>query len=505
MVWNGEEAPILRVRGLTRTFPGVRALDRVDLDLRAGEVHVLFGENGAGKSTLIATLAGVHAPDEGSIELRGEEVHLHSVHDAREHGISAVFQEFSLVEELSIEENLFLGNELKRGPFLDRKAARRRARELLESLEFPLRPERKVKTLTRAEKQMVEIAKGFRSRVSVLILDEPTASLTERETDSLFALVRKLQAKGAGILYITHRMAEIREIGDRVTVLRDGRKIETVDAGSTAEEELVRLMTGRVIDQIFPSIEFSPGEEVLRVEGLTTRSGHVRDASLEVRAGEIVGLAGLVGSGKSELLRACYGLDGIASGRVVFLGEEVNGQSPRRMIRRGFFYGPPDRRAEGLLMNRSVRENILLPAIGTAAYRRGGFLRTGRERDTAAELAARLQLQPPRIERPVSQFSGGNQQKVLLAKSLTRDFRLFVFDEPTVGVDVGTRTEIYRFLAELCEAGAAVVVISSDLPEVLHLSRRAYVLYRGEIKAHLVGGEITQENVLQHFFEREVA
>ena len=495
---------LLRLEGIVRRFPGVLALDRVDFDLRPGEVHVLFGENGAGKSTLISVIAGALRPEFGEIRFRGEPVELQSVHHARGLGISAVFQEFSLVPQLTIEENLFLGAEQTSFGLLDKRALRRRASEILERLGFPLRPRQRVADLSRAEQQMVEIAKAFRAELSVLILDEPTASLTDRETEQLFALIEQVKAEGVGIIYITHRMNEIRRIGDRITVLRDGRYVATVDADAS-EEELVRLMTGRLIEQIFPVVRHSPGEPSLEVEGLTTADGTVSNLSMRVDRGEIVGLAGLVGCGKSEVARACFGIKSIASGRVRFNGADTTGLSPREMLGLGFFYLPADRRDEGLVMMRSVRESVALPALSTAAFSSGPFLRRRAEAARAQELAERLNLQPLRIERAVEHFSGGNQQKALLAKSLTREVGLYVFDEPTVGVDVGTRVAIYEFIRDLCEGGAAVLLISSDMPEILHLSRRVYIMRRGALSAELTGAGITQENVLRHSFERAAA
>ena len=337
--------PLLDLTRVSRQFPGVQALDRVDFDLRAGEVHVLVGENGAGKSTLISILAGALRPHGGQIRFRGRPVELASVHHARSLGISAVFQEFSLVPQLNVEQNLFLGAEETSFGMLDKAKLRERAAEILERLGFPLRPTQRVAFLSRAEQQMVEIAKAFRSDLSVLILDEPTASLTDRETEQLFALIQQVKARGAGIIYITHRMNEIRRIGDRITVLRDGRRVATVDA-QTSEEDLVRLMTGRVIEQIFPEIRHRPEAPMLAVESLCTAGGTVSGVSLHVRQGEIVGLAGLVGSGKSEVARACFGLLPISGGRVLFAGEPATGLAPRRMLDLGFFYVPADRRDE---------------------------------------------------------------------------------------------------------------------------------------------------------------
>jgi ribose transport system ATP-binding protein len=349
----------------------------------------------------------------------------------------------------------------------------------------------------------VEIAKAFRGSLSVLILDEPTASLTERETERLFGLIENVRREGVGIIYITHRMNEIRRIGDRITVLRDGKRVATVPVGDVSETRMVELMTGRVIAQIFPKVDFRPAEVVLDVQHLTT--GNVSNVSLQVRAGEIVGIAGLVGSGKSEVARACFGVQPIRSGEVTFMGEAVTGRSPGAMLDRGFFYIPPDRRAEGLVPMRGARENIALPSLGRRPFSRGPVLDRHGERVRATELARRLNLNPLDIERAVEQFSGGNQQKILLAKALSREVRLFVFDEPTVGVDVGTRVSIYQFIRDLCEAGAAILLISSDLPEILHLTNRAYVMHRGTLRAELTGADITEDKVLGYFFEREAA
>jgi ribose transport system ATP-binding protein len=503
--WTGAAAAPVRLRteGLCKHFPGVDALSEVDFDLRQGEIHVLFGENGAGKSTLISLLAGADQPTRGRILVDERPVVFENVLAARRMGISAVFQEFSLVPQLSVEDNLFLGAEPGHGPFIDKRACRREAHAVLARLGFAVDPGRPVMYLTRAEQQMVEIAKALRTRPSVLILDEPTASLSERETERLFALLGEARAEGMSIVYITHRMREIWRLADRITVLRDGRRIGTYAADQVGEDRLIELMTGRTISEVFPEIRRAPGEMLLEAERLTTASGTVRNASLRVRAGEIVGIAGLVGSGKSELVRACFGIDRIASGEVRFRGERVSRPSPRQMIERGFFYLPPDRRAEGLVGMRSVRENVSLPALARPEFSGGGLLRRGAERERVAGIARRLNLHPFDIERPVGQFSGGNQQKVLLGKALTREVRLFAFDEPTVGVDVGTRVAIYKFIAELCHAGAGILLVSSDLPEILRLSHRAYVMFRGELRAELEGAELTEERVLGCFFEDE--
>ena len=498
-----ERIELLRLSAIGKHFPGVQALRDVDFDLQAGEVHVLFGENGAGKSTLINIIAGTFPPDEGTMTLHGQPVRLYSPHHARQLGVNAVFQEFSLVPTLSVQDNLYLGREQKRAGILDKAAISRGTRETLAQLQFPLDPRAQVGRLSRAEQQMVEIAKAIQGEPAILILDEPTASLTENEANHLFALIERLKAQGLGIIYITHRMQEIRRVADRVTVLRDGLRVATLDARDVSETALVELMTGRTIEALYPTIDHQPGDVMLRTKGLTLANGRVHDVSMEVRAGEVVGLAGLVGSGKSEIGRAVYGLEPIASGAVEVAGQPDSQPTPRGMLERGVVYVPPDRREEGLVAMRPVRENMSLGALSLPTFSRWGILRRRLEGITVREIARRLNLRPLNVEREVASFSGGNQQKVVLGRGLTRDVKLFIFDEPTTGVDVGAKVEIYGFMKELCERGAAVLLISSDLPELLHLSSRAYVMHRGEVRAELVGAALTEEAVLANFFDRE--
>ncbi len=498
---------LLETVGLTKDYPGIRALDEMNFKLNAGEVHVLFGENGAGKSTLISMLAGANMPTAGQILFDGNVVELAGVHAARELGISAVFQEFSLIPQMTVAENMFLGAEPTKKGFLQPKAQRENAKEILESLDFHLSPTARVDNLTRAEQQMVEIAKAFRSNLSVLILDEPTASLTNHETEQLFKLINRLKTQNVGIIYITHRMAEIKEIGDRITILRDGKYIETVDAKSSSEEKLVDLMTGREVGQIFPNINFEPGEMALEVDDLHTVDGSVNGASVTVRRGEIVGFAGLVGSGKSKFAQACFGTLDIESGSITFKGEKIAKPKTKAMLKRGFMYLPSDRRKDGLMMMRPARENISIASLDIAPFSKlgGVFMNKKGEVKIVDQLTERLNLSPRKSERDAGMFSGGNQQKLMLARSLTRKFDFIVFDEPTVGVDVGTRAAIYEFIAELCANGAAILLISSDLPEILNLTNRAYVFYQGRIQAELAGEKITEENVLSNFFERNPA
>ena len=504
---NAQPAVWLETEALTKRYPGVLALDAVDFALRKGEIHVLFGENGAGKSTLISILAGAQRPTSGQVRFAGRPIALESVRDARKLGVSAVFQEFSLVPTLTVAQNMFLGDEPRRGGLLlDRARMRSAAREVLRELDFPIDADGIVALLSRAEQQMVEIAKAFRGDLSVLILDEPTASLTEKETERLFALLAKLKARGVGVIYISHRIQEIRRIGDRITVLRDGRKIATVDATTTDEDRLIEMMTGRPIAEIYPKIARRPGEPLLAIRDLRTRGGEVRGATLEVRRGEVVGIAGLVGCGKSELLRAAFGVTPIASGEVWFKGRAMTRARPKAMLQAGMFYLPPDRREEGLVMPFTSQANMTLPALRQYPQRRalGWQSKVSRLR-LSERTASRVELSGKNLSRTVAQLSGGNQQKVLFAKGLVHDVDLFVYDEPTVGVDMGTRSALYGLIRDLCEAGSGVVVVSSDLPEILHLCHRVYVMRRGRLVAELQGDAIGESAVLQHFFAEDAA
>lgn len=493
-------APLLRLQGISKRFAGVRALDRVDLDVHAGELHVLFGENGAGKSTLINVVAGTFPPDEGTFEFGGEAIHHLTPQRARAIGISPVFQEFSLVPSLTVEENLFLGREIASSGILSAREMRKRARALIDELGFDLVPSQRVDDLSRAHQQMAEIAKALLGRVRLLILDEPTASLTERETGRLFELIARLKGQNVGLIYVSHRMREIRALADRVTVLRDGRHIQTLEAATSTDRELVELMTGRKIDLLFPRIAHVPGKVMVDVENLTLADGSVHEVNLHARAGEITGIAGLVGCGKSELIRAIYGIESATSGVIRIDGVPYDAPAPRRSLKRGVAYFPADRIAEGLALSRPIRENASMTGLDLPAFARFGVLRQAAERATIAGIMERLQLRPPNIERSVGALSGGNRQKVMLGRALTRELTVFLFDEPSVGIDVGAKREVYEFMKRLVEAGAAVIVVSSELPEVLALSNRLYVMHHGRVAAELTGAEKTEQNVLSSFF-----
>ncbi|MBR1131838.1 sugar ABC transporter ATP-binding protein [Bradyrhizobium iriomotense] len=496
--------PLLALRGISKRFTGVRALDRVDLDVHAGELHVLFGENGAGKSTLINVVSGTFPPDEGTFHFGGEDIRHLTPQRARSIGISPVFQEFSLVPSLTVEENLFLGREVTRGGILHAREMRKRATALIDELGFDLDPSQRVDDLSRAHQQMTEIAKALLGRVRLLILDEPTASLTERETSRLFELIARLKSQNVGLIYVSHRMREIRALADRVTVLRDGRHIRTLDAATSTDSELVELMTGRKIDLLFPTITHKPDKVMVDVENLTLADGSVRDVNFHARAGEITGVAGLVGCGKSELIRAIYGIEPIVSGTIRIDGLPYDFPAPRRSLRNGVAYFPANRVAEGLALSRPIRENASMTVLDLPAFARFGVLRQAVERTTIQRVMEQLQLRPPNIERTAGALSGGNRQKVMLGRALTRELSVFLFDEPSVGIDVGAKLEVYEFMKRLVEAGAGVIVVSSELPEVLALSNRLYVMHHGRIAAELTGAEKTEQNVLASFFREHL-
>ncbi|WGD29742.1 sugar ABC transporter ATP-binding protein [Ancylobacter sp. WKF20] len=500
---DGAPPPRLRMAGVSKSFGNVHALRGMDFELRAGEVHMLFGENGAGKSTLINVICGALRPDRGTVTLDGEELSFRDVHDARRHGISAMFQEFSLAPSLTVEENLFLGSEPRWcGPFIRMGARRRKAWEIFQRFGLTLDPRALVHHLSRAEQQMVELAKALLTNPRILILDEPTASLSERETELLFELVRRLRGEGVGIVYITHRLSEIREIGDRITVMRDGQLIATVPA-DIDHERLVELMTGRPVEQFYPHIETTSGARLLEVSGLATTDGTVQEASIEARAGEIVGLAGLVGCGKSEIGRAVFGLCEIAAGRVMLDGQPVARPNPRAMLNAGLCYITSDRRSEGLMLLRSTQENITLSSLAKPELSRMGWLRLGAEKRLASEMGGRMSVRPFDLRRHVGTYSGGNQQKILIARALARSARVFIFDEPTVGIDVSARVEVYGFMKQLVEEGAAVIIISSDLPEVMHMSQRLYVVRAGYVVDHMKRSEINEKRILAGFFDTQ--
>ncbi|WP_409238230.1 sugar ABC transporter ATP-binding protein [Streptomyces sp. PA5.6] len=490
-----DQDELLRIESIRKTFPGVVALDSVDFDLRRGEVHVLLGENGAGKSTLIKMLSGAYRPDSGRIFAEGREVRINGAQDAERLGIATIYQEFNLVPDLTVAENIFLGRQPRRFGLVDRKKMEADADELLQRVGVDVSPRAKVRELGIARLQMVEIAKALSLDARVLIMDEPTAVLTSEEVDKLFAIVRTLRADGVGIVFITHHLEEIAALGDRVTVLRDGRSVDQVPA-STDEDELVRLMVGRSIEQQYPRERpdpEDPGPPLLRVDGLT-RDGVFHDISFEVRAGEVVGLAGLVGAGRTEVARAVFGADPYDGGSVDVDGERLPRHDVNAAMGAGIGLVPEDRKGQGLVLDASVRENLGLVTLRSAT--RAGLVDLKGQERAAARIAEQLGVRMAGLGQHVRTLSGGNQQKVVIGKWLLADIRVLILDEPTRGIDVGAKVEIYQLINELTASGHAVLMISSDLPEVLGMSDRVLVMAQGRIAGELTAEEATQDAVM---------
>lgn len=491
----------ISLAGVTKRFEGVVAVSEVSLEVRRGEVLVLLGENGAGKSTLVNILIGALQPDDGEMYIRGRPVLHQDPAAARQQGINAVLQDFSLAPSLSIADNLFLGREPTRFGLRERKRICREARHALSALGITIDPDTPVTALGRAEQQMVEIVKALCGHSGMLILDEPTAALTESETQRLFAIVARLKSEGWAILYITHRMEEIRRVGDRIVVMRDGRRVAGYGVGEVSDEQLVADMVGRPLKALYPAkMTRASAGVVLRLDRLSTKDGRIEDVSLEVRAGEIVGVAGLVNAGGSEVARACFGLTEVVKGAVEIGDTRVVRPNPRTMLNLGMVYLPQDRRGEALALNRSVEENVSLEALASNHFTKFGIVSHVAVHREVTSIVERLDVRPRDIHQKVLRLSGGNQQKVVLGRALTRPRVVYMFDEPTAGVDIGARQAIYRHIRSLCDAGAGVLFVSSDLDEVVHLAVRIYVMYEGRVQAMLEGGEINPATVIRHCF-----
>jgi ribose transport system ATP-binding protein len=491
--------------GIVKEFPGALALAGVDLEVRAGEVHCLLGQNGAGKSTLIKVLSGVHQPDAGTIVWDGQVTTLSSPAQALRRGMATIYQELDLVPELTVAENIFLGHELSSGGFSRRREMTRRTAELLARLgHSEIRPGRLVADLSPAAQQVVSMARALSHDIRLLVLDEPSAVLDQEEVRNLFRVVRGLAAQGVAVVYISHRLEEIREIGDRLTVLKDGRTVATglaVEATPTAE--LIRLMTGRSIEYVFPPrTAHRLGEPVLEVEGLAL-PGVFADVTFTVRAGEILGLAGLVGAGRSEIIETVYGGRRAGSGTVRVAGHRLRRGSVTSAVRAGVGLCPEERKSQGLLLDEAVYRNITMASMDRFA--RAGFLDRAEERRKADELAERLDVRPRRTTQATRTLSGGNQQKVLLARWLLRECRVLLLDEPTRGVDVGARTELYALVRSLADSGVAVVVVSSEVEEVLGLADRVLVVREGEVVHEAPADELDESKVLDLVMEGRVA
>ena len=503
-----ESAPaLLQMTGIVKKFPGVLALGGVDLDVREGEVHCLLGQNGAGKSTLIKVLSASYQPDGGTIRWEGVETALPSPVSAMRLGISTIYQELDLVPDLTVTENIFLGHEISRAGFSQRGRAIRKARELLARLgHSEIAATSPVGRLSPAGQQIVSMARALSHDTRLLILDEPSAVLDAGEVKNLFRVIRGLTAEGVAVVYISHRLEEIREIGDRITVLKDGRTVATgLPADSTPTAELIRLMTGRAIEYVFPprpDLARDRGEVVLEVRDLAL-AGVFSDVDLTVHAGEIVGLAGLVGAGRSEIIETVYGARRASRGTVSVDGKRLRRGSVPSSVGAGIGLCPEERKSQGLLLDQAVYRNVTISSLGRFA--RWGFLNSAAERHRAAELISSLDVRPTGVTRAVRTLSGGNQQKVVLARWLLRDCRVLLLDEPTRGVDVGARTEIYHLIRTLADAGVAVVVVSSEVEEVLGLSDRVLVVREGVVVHEAPATELDESRVLDLVMKERVA
>jgi ribose transport system ATP-binding protein len=488
--------PLLRMEGIVKTFPGVRALDGVSFEVERGEVHALVGENGAGKSTLMKILAGAYRADSGTIAIDGAVVTIDGPRTAETFGIGMIYQEFNLVPALGVIENILLGHEpVTRGIFLDRAAAERETTSVLTELGIRLPFDRPARMLSVAQQQLVEISKALARKARLIVMDEPTAALTDRETDALFVLIRTLKAQGTAFVYISHRLEEVPRIADRITVIRDGRTIETRATAAMPPDEMIRLMVGRSLGTHFPDLPpvAADAPVALRVAGLNSASGP-RDVSFEVRAGEIVGLSGLVGAGRTEIVRAIAGADIPLSGEIDIAGKRILVRGPHSAIEAGIALIPEDRKGQGLVLGMSVRENITLAHLD--AYTRGVFVDRGAETEVASHEIAELSIRTPNAEQLVRNLSGGTQQKVVLAKWLIGAAQVFLFDEPTRGIDIGAKAEIYGLMVELVKRGAAIVMVSSELPEVLGMSHRILVVRDGMIRAEFARADATPDKII---------
>jgi len=487
-------SPLLTLSAVTKRFPGVVALDAVDLAVRAGRVHALVGENGAGKSTLLKIIAGAERPDAGTLSLDGSPVTFAAPREALSAGITVMYQELSLVPQLGADANIFLGMEPGRRGLLDRRDAAARAREALHSLGAEFDATTPAADLSVAEQQLVELARALERDARLIALDEPTAALSNVETGRLFEQIRRLCARGIAVIFVSHRLEEVRRIADEITVLRDGRRVFTGAAAEIDDAELIRQMVGRDVEYArLASARPAPGEPLLEVRALG-RQGRFSAVSLTLRRGEVVGLAGLVGAGRTEVARCLAGADPFDTGTMTLAGAPYRPSSPREGIARGVVYLPEDRKTQGLVLGMNVRENVTLATL--RSFSRRGVVRLRAEREAAARQTQAVELRPPDIDREAGTLSGGNQQKVVLAKWLLADADVLIFDEPTRGVDVAAKSELHHLIRELADGGKAVLVISSELPEVLALADRIVVMREGRLAGEIAASGATAEGVL---------
>ncbi|MDI9484752.1 MAG: sugar ABC transporter ATP-binding protein [Bacillota bacterium] len=489
--------PFLQLRNISKAFPGVQALDNVSIDINKGEIHALLGENGAGKSTLIKLLTGVHHWDSGTVTYDGKELTSITPSQAiREYGIVPIYQELNLIPELDVAENIFLGREVlanERFRIIDRKEIVRRTTEILETLGQNISPTALVGTLGVGKQQMVEVAKALSIEARLLILDEPTASLGEDETEDLFRVMRQLKDQGVTIIFISHKLDEVLEISDRFTVLRDGKKIVTTEAEGASKEDIISYMVGRKLGDQYPKMATTQGDVALEVRGLSTAS-LLSDISFSAYRGQVLGVAGLVGAGRTELARAIIGADPRSSGRIFVNGAEVQINSPKDALKHGIALLTEDRKGQGLFLGNTVLFNATVANL--KRYVRRILIDVNRQKDAAAEVVRQLGIKTPGLNTMTLQLSGGNQQKVVIGKWLNTDADIFIFDEPTRGIDVGAKVEVYNIINQLIADGAAVIMISSELPEILGMSDRIIVLSEGRLTAEFSREEATQEKIM---------
>ncbi len=492
------DGKIIEMQDIVKTFPGVRALDHVDFDLYKGEIHVLVGENGAGKSTLVKILAGVLPLDSGTVQMDGVQVKIPNPTRAQQMGIGIVYQESNLSPYLTVAQNIFIRHEpASLGIMVDVKEEYRKAKELLESLSIDVDPGELVVNLSLGKQQLVAFARALSFDPRVIILDEPTSSLTLQDTNLMFSVLKKQKEKGVGIIYISHRLDELFLIGDRITVLRDGKKIGTLDIKKTEMSAIIRMMVGRDISEMYPKEPTKIGEEVFRLENVSSK-GKCHDINLFVRAGEVVGLFGLIGSGRTETMRLAFGLDTMETGSVYLRGEKISHLSPSKSVDLGIGFSPEDRKQEGLCLALSVKENIGRASLDKLFT--SGFVNGRKERAVAKQYINELTIATPSEDRLAIYLSGGTQQKVVLAQWLCAGSSILILDEPTRGIDVGTKVEIYRTINQLAQKGNAVLVISSELPEVMGISDRIYVMCRGTITGELTMEEANAERIASYAF-----
>jgi ribose transport system ATP-binding protein len=489
---------LLKMEGISKAFPGVQALSSVRLDLYEGEVHALLGENGAGKSTLMKILTGIYQKDAGIIELQGKEIEVHTAKEAQNLGISIIHQELNLAPHLTVAQNIFIGRE-PRGLlnlFLDEKKLNSEAQNLFDRLNINLNPRDLVGNLTVAKQQMVEIAKALSFDSKVLVMDEPTAALTDSEIDALFVMIRKLRADGVGIIYISHRMEELKKITDRVSIMRDGTYVGTINTKDATIDQIISMMVGRKINNSQkPEIKEKSKETVLEVKNLN-QGKVIKDVSFKLHKGEIVGFAGLMGAGRTEVARAIFGADPLDSGEIFVKGQKVNIKSPADAVNQGIGYLSEDRKQFGLMVGMDVKTNIAIASMKDF-LKPLGWMNTSKINKKSEEMVNKLRVKTPSIHQTVKNLSGGNQQKVVIGKWLTRDSDILIFDEPTRGIDIGAKDEIYRLLNELAEQGKSIIMISSELPEILRLSHRIVVMCEGRITGELQNNEkTTQESIM---------